>query len=254
MNRVLAPFLQQLQAKTMKSTNKIIEKLLNLSPKSFLLMRTSKMYQQEALDIALRELYSEPVAPEICRPAMKSLWALEVENICFICSHPVCKIRCCSYGPIIGSTTGNRLKKIVWGIITNTIAKKCLGKSDQMRICHIRNWRVTFCEKKCDQWKNSFPANCHKRENKQHASMRNFVWICAWYSKSSKCNSKLGVECCSSGFSTPSVFQICKFLIAIAVSKFAWKAPTPIIFLCVGITKTSPNNFRHFLHTFLIKF
>ena len=216
-------------------------------------MRTSKMNQQEAIDIALWELYSEPVAPEMCRPARKSLWALEVEKIRLICSHPVCKIRCCSYGPIIGSTTGTRSKKIVWGIITNTIAKKFLGKSDQMRICHICNWRVTFCEKK--MWSVKELVSCKlSQKGKKHASMRNFVWICAWHSKSSRCNSRLGVECCCSGFSNPSVFQICKFLIAIAVSKFAWKAPTSIIFPCVGITKTSPKNVRHFLHTFLDKF
>ena len=102
LNWRLAPFCQKLLAQSLKQTQNMIEKLESRSLKDseqIVTLDVKRLYNnlpvREAIEIALRELYSRNLVPQMLRSEMKCLLRLTVTNVYFICDL-ICYVQ--SYG------------------------------------------------------------------------------------------------------------------------------------------------------------
>ena len=138
---------------------------------------------EEAIEIALNELYSSDEVPEIPRSAMKSLLRLAVTNFHFKCNKMW-------YTQSDGLAMGASLA-VILAILWMKSFEKSLQKPKKGReiktpdtkvICIDVNQRVTFRGKRveCASCKNWFQAKCQGITDTEYQTMREIVWICSY--------------------------------------------------------------------------
>ena len=130
-----------------------------------------------AIEIALRELYSGKLAPDIPKSAMKSLLKL-ADGIWYVQSD----------GPAMGASLAVILANVWMKSFEASLQKPELSenfsRSDQNGKCKDCNRRVTYRGEgvECESCKNWFHARCQKLSNEEYANMQDVVWICIYCS------------------------------------------------------------------------
>ena len=144
-----------------------------------------KMVVSEAKEIALKELYSSNLAPEIPKSAMKSLLQLAVPNVHF---------KCCTGSGIYNQSlaTGASLAVILANAWMKSFEESLqkpelsenISAADQNGNCNYKNRRVTSrgTRVEVDSCKKLFHAKCQMIKKEECAIMQDVVWICTYCS------------------------------------------------------------------------
>ena len=137
----------------------------------------------EAIEIALRELYSINLVPDIPRYAMKGLLKLKVTNVHF-------KYNWIWYVQSDSLAMCGSLSVILSNVWTKWFEESLqqpehgenISRSDQNEKCKDCNRRMTFRGRgvECESFKNWFHAKCQKLTNEEYAHMQDVVWICTF--------------------------------------------------------------------------
>ena len=139
----------------------------------------------EAIEIALRELYSSNLNPDIPRSAMKSLLKPAVTNVHFKCNG-IWYVQ--SDGLAMGASLAVLLANVWMKSFDASLQKPELSenfsRSDQNGKCKDCNRRVTYRGKgvECESCKNWFHARCQKISNEEYTNRQDVVWICTYCS------------------------------------------------------------------------
>ena len=137
----------------------------------------------ESIEIALRDLYSSNLAPDIPRSAMKSLLKRAVTNGHFKCNG-ICYVQ--SDGLAMGASLAVILANVWMKSFEASLQKPELNEnissSGQNGKCKDCNQRVTFRGRgvECDSCKNWFHARCQMISNEEYANMQDVVLICTY--------------------------------------------------------------------------
>ena len=138
---------------------------------------------EEAIEIALKELYSSDEVPEIPRSAMKSLLRLAVKNVHFKCNKMWYTQ---SEGLAMGASLAVTLANLWMRSIEKSLQKPKKGREiktpDRKVICIDYNRRVTFRGKgiECESCKNWFCAKCQDITDTEYQTKQEIVWICSY--------------------------------------------------------------------------
>ena len=140
---------------------------------------------REAIEIALRELFSVNLAPDIPRSAMKSLVKLEVPNFHFKCNGILCVqsdglAMCASLAVILASVW----MKLFEASLQKPELSENISRSDYNGKCKHSNQRVIFRDRgvECETCKNWFHVKCQQITIEEYANMQDVVWICTYCS------------------------------------------------------------------------
>ena len=129
----------------------------------------------EAIEIALRALYSSNLAPEIPRSTMKGLLKLALTNVYFKCNGMWYEQ---SDGLAMGASLAVILANVLMKSFETSRRKPELGenisRSNQNGKLKDCNRRVTFRGRRveCESCTNWFHAKCQKRRNEKYANMQ----------------------------------------------------------------------------------
>ena len=138
---------------------------------------------EEAIEIALRELYSSDEASEIPRSAMKSLFRLAVTNVYFKCFKMWYTQ---SDGLAMGASLAVILANLWMKSFEKSLQKPKKGREietpDTKVICIDCNRRVTFRGKgvECESCKNWFHAKCQGITDTEYQTMQEILRICSY--------------------------------------------------------------------------
>ena len=193
LNRFLTPFFQKLPGANIETNTqdarKALESLTLEDDEQIVSLDVKSLYTNvpvgEAIEIALRDLYSSSLAPDIPRSAMKSLLKLAVTNVRFKCNG-IWYVQ--SEGLAMGASLAVILANVWMKSFEASLQKPELSKNfsrcDQNGNCKDCNRRVTYRGKgvECESCKNWFHARCQKISNEEYANMQDVVWICTYCS------------------------------------------------------------------------
>ena len=138
---------------------------------------------EEAIEIALRELHSSNLAPDISRSAMKILLKLAVTNVHFKCNG-IWYVQ--SDGLAMGASLAVILANVWMNSFEELLQKpelnENISRSNQNGKCKDCNPRVSFRGRgvECESCKSWFHAGCQKISNEEDSNMQNVVWICTY--------------------------------------------------------------------------
>ena len=193
LNRFLTPFFQKLPGANIETNTqdatKALESLTLEYDEQIVSLDVKSLYTNvpvgEAIEIALRELYSSNLAPDIPRSAIKCLLKLAVTNVHFKCNG-IWYVQ--SDGLAMGASLAVILA-IVWMKSFEASLQKLelsenFSRSDQNGKCKDCNQRVTYRGKRveCESCKNWFHARCQKYRRRNTLTCRmlfGFVLIAA---------------------------------------------------------------------------
>ena len=138
---------------------------------------------EEAIEIALKKLYSSDEVPEIPRSAMKSLLRLAVTNIHFKCNKMWYTQ---SDGLAMGASLAVILANLWMKSFEKSLQKPRKGREiktpDTKVICVDCNRCITFRGKgvECESCKNWFHEKCQGITDTEYQTMQDIVWICSY--------------------------------------------------------------------------
>ena len=193
LNRFLTPCLQKLPRANIETNTqdarKALKSLTLENGEQIVSLDVKSLYTnvpvEEAIEIALRKLYSNNLAPDNPRSAMKSLLKLAVTNVHFKCNG-IWYVQ--SDGLAMGASLVVILANVWMKSFEASLQKPELSenfsRSDQNGKCKDCNRRVTYRGKwvECESFKNWSHARCQKISNEEYANMQDVVWLCAYRS------------------------------------------------------------------------
>ena len=187
LNRFLTQFFQKLPGANIEDARKALESLTLKDNEQILSLDVKSLYTNvqvgEAIEIALRELYSSNLAPDIPRSAMKSLLKLALTNVHFKCNR-IWYVQSdgLAMSASLAITLANVWMKSFEASQRKPELKENISISDQNGKCKDCNLRATFRGRgvECESCKNWFHARCQKILNEEYAIMEDVVWICTY--------------------------------------------------------------------------
>ena len=193
LNRFLTPFFWKLPGANIETSTqdarKALESLTLEDDEQMVSLDVKRLYTivpvGEAIEIALRGLYSGNLAPDIARSAIKNLLKLAVTNVHFKCNG-------IWYVQSDGLAMGASLAVILANVWLKSFEaspqkpelSKNFSRSDQNGKCKDCIRRLTFRGRgvECESCKLWFHARCQKISNEEYGNMQDVVCICTYCS------------------------------------------------------------------------